>query len=307
MPLFQPEELRRAHRALPDELRHTPLTSGRSEGLSFKLETLQPTGSYKIRAAYLRLLEVAEQVRESGAALSSSGNFAGAFTWAAQRLGIPAHLVMTPSVQGLKVRLAQNFPCTIHTCEDHYEARFETLAQLQARGIHAIDHRADRTVFLGHATIGWEIADSSGFERVLIPASTGGLALGVAAGLRAGGFNGEILAVQPAGNPTLYNSWSQGEPVKTEQVDTICDALTATSIAASTFDSLRSHLDGVLLVQEESVKKAVGFLANEEGLVTEPGSAVGMAALLEEQRPTAGSLLVLSGRNIEPAQLASYL
>lgn len=307
MTLFDSPELERAAAQLPPELKETPLSRGRTQGLSLKLETLQPTGSYKIRAAYLRLLACQEEARSRGAALSSSGNFAGAFTWAAHRLGIPAHLVFTPTVAGVKVRMAQQYPCTIHRCENRYEARFETLQELADQGIHTIDHRADRTVFLGHATIGWEAGQQGGFERVLVPASTGGLALGVASGLRAAGFKGEIVGVQPSGNPTLYRSWRAGHPIQLKSINTICDALTATSMAEDTFAHLQAHLDDVLLVKEDSVKSAVAHLAKEEGLVVEPGGAVGMAAVLEGQRPSKGSLLILSGRNIEPSQLAEYL
>lgn len=307
IPLTAPE-LEEAHGGLPPEIRDTPLVRARTPGLRLKLETLQPTGAYKIRAAWTALARLQEQARQHGAALSSSGNFAGAFTWAAHRLGVPAHLVFTPSVSGLKVRLARQYPCTIHRCEDRYEARYELLQTLADRGIVTIDHRVDRNVILGHATIGWECAGHlSLFERVLIPLSTGGMAIGIASALRLEGFRGQILGVQPAGNPTLYHSWQQGRPVATGRATTLCDALTATSVPQEAFDLLRSLLDGVLLVEEASVLDAVRYLLTEEGVVAEPGASVGMAAVLEGQVPADGTLLILSGRNVEPDLLARVL
>lgn len=302
------EEFEQAHAGLPRELKDTPLVRGRTPGLWLKLETLQPTGAYKIRAAWTALSKIAEAGRANGVALSSSGNFAGAFTWAAHRLGIPAHLVFTPSVSGLKVRLAESFPCTIHRCEDRYEARYEMLQSLSAQGILTIDHRVDRNVYLGHGTIGWECADRiDEFERVLIPLSTGGLAIGIASALRLEGFRGQILGIQPEGNITLYQSWLEGRPVQMDRAYTCCDALTATSVPQEAFDMLRDLLDGVLKVSETAVKRAVAYLLREEGLVVEPGAAVGMAAILEEQVPAPGSLLVLSGRNIEDTMLSECL
>ena len=82
--MFSREQLQSAWNELPDRLKGTPFHRARTEGLTLKLETLQPTGSYKIRAAY-RLLQKSES---PGVALSSSGNFAGAFTWAAAQLHI---------------------------------------------------------------------------------------------------------------------------------------------------------------------------------------------------------------------------
>lgn len=301
-------DLAAAHDDLPAELRDTPLVRGRLPGLWLKLESLQPTGAYKIRAAWTVLSRLGPEAKERGAALSSSGNFAGAFTWVAHRLGIPAHLVFTPSVSGRKVSMAQQYPCTIHRCEDRYEARYELLSQLAEQGIVTIDHRVDRNVFLGHATIGWECAEMADrFDRVLIPLSTGGLAIGIATALRARGYQGAIIGVQPEGNPTLYNSWREGRAVAHPKASTMCDALTATSVPDEAFALLRSLLDDVLLVKESSVKQAVAHLIQEEGVVAEPGAAVGMAALLEGQAPSDGSLLIVTGRNMEKTLLLDCL
>ena len=83
----------------------------------------------------------------------------------------------------------------------------------------------------------------------------------------------------------------------------MCDALTATSIPDETFQTLRQLLDDVILVKEESVSQAVKYLALEEGVVAEPGAAVGVAALLEGQREWSGSLCLITGRNIEAQTL----
>ena len=295
--LFSTEQIEAAWLSLPQRLRDTPFHFARRDGLSLKLETLLPTGSYKIRAAYSRLAKISAS--SQGVALSSSGNFASAFTWAASQYDLKAHLVVTPAVNQGKLDLANQYPCTVHVCGDSYESRFEKLDELRSLGIEAIDHRTDRDVFLGHSTIGWEcLRYAEHFDRVLIPVSTGGLALGIAAALRAGGYKGEILGVQPSGNPTLYDSWRQGHAVSRSGIYTICDALTATSIPDDTFALLREYLDDILLVQEQSIWNAVGFLALDEGIVVEPGAAVGVGCLLEEQRPWQDSLCILTGRNV---------
>jgi threonine dehydratase len=304
--LFSHKQLQKAWSELPLRVRDTPLREGRTPGLTLKLETLQPTGSYKIRAAYTRLK--ARRRDLTGVALSSSGNFASAFTWAAAELGAQAHLVVTPSVNQRKMDLAREHPCQVHLCGPTYESRFDTLENLAKQGIESIDHRTCQTVFLGHSTIGWEcLRDVHLFERVLIPVSTGGLAIGVASALRGGGFKGEILGVQPAGNPTLFESWNAGVPIQRVGIETVCDALTATSVPQEAFSLLRDLLDDILLVQEQTVMRSVGFLALEEGIVAEPGACVGVAALLEEQRPWPGSLCIVTGRNLEAETLSRGL
>jgi threonine dehydratase len=133
------------------------------------------------------------------------------------------------------------------------------------------------------------------------------MAIGIASALRASGFDGQILGVQPAGNPTLYQSWREGKPVAIERATTCCDALTATSIPQEAFDLLRRLLDDVLLVSEHNVRRAAGYLLREEGMVAEPGASVGMAAVLEGQVPAEHTLLILSGRNVESALLKECL
>ncbi len=305
---FDSFQVEQDHGNLPQEIAWTPTIRARTKGLLFKLETLQPTGSYKIRAAYLKLAKIAQRLPGAQVALSSSGNFAAAFTWAAARLGLQPHLVLTGQVVERKLELAQQYPCRIHRCEDRFEARFEKLEELKESGVVSIDHRQDLEVYLGHATIGYELGkEGPAFHRILLPISTGGLAIGVAAALRNFGFRGEILGVQAAGNPTVFESWRLGEAVSRESIATCCDALTATSITPQAFAWLQHLLDGVLVVQESTIGQAVAYLAYEEGLVVEPGGAVGMAALLEEQRPAPGTLLVLTGSNIEAELLASAL
>lgn len=294
MSQFTQNQLHEAWSQLPERLKNTPLVPSRTPGLYLKLETLQPTGSYKIRAAYTRLKARKRTTTEM--ALSSSGNFAAAFAWAADQLKIRPHLVVTPQVNQKKMELAKRFPCQIHVCGARYESRFETLSKLESKGVETIDHRTCETVFLGHSTIGWELlSETQKFDRVLIPVSTGGLAIGVAAALRAGGYSGEILGVQSSGNPTLHDSWKAGRPIPRHEIETVCDALSATSIPNAAFKLLQDLLDDVLMVEESSVLPAVGYFLEEEGLVVEPGAAVGLAALLELQRPWKRTLLILTG------------
>lgn len=298
MSLFTQTQLQEAWSRLPERLRSTPTVASRTPGLYLKLETLQPTGSYKIRAAYTRILARKQETTEM--ALSSSGNFAAAFAWAADQLKVRPHIVVTPQVNPKKMELAKRYPCQIHVCGARYESRFETLSKLENKGVETIDHRTCKTVFLGHSTIGWELlCEATKFDRVLIPVSTGGLAIGVGAALRAGGYRGEILGVQSSGNPTLYESWRAGRPVPQHEIETVCDALTATSIPNEPFKHLSELLDDILIVEESSVLPAVGYFLEEEGLIVEPGAAVGLAALLELQRPWKRSLLVLTGSIVD--------
>lgn len=104
------DEIRAAARALPRIIRHTPLVPVACdaaqigcERLHAKLENLQPTGAYKVRAAYTMMASLTAQQRRHGIVLTSSGNFAQAFALAARDHGIRVVVVMLAQSSRVKI------------------------------------------------------------------------------------------------------------------------------------------------------------------------------------------------------------
>lgn len=302
------DEIRAAAAALPPWVRRTPVLPLAS-GLWGKAESLQTTGSYKLRAAWTVLSRLSEEQRRRGAALSSSGNFAAAFAYAGRELGIPTTVVMMERTQPNKVQRTRDLGAEVVLCENRFEARFETLRALEAeRGLTVIDHMENRDVLCGHATVGLEIAeDLPDVQVVLVPVSTAGLLAGVAAAVRALRPEVTVVGVQPEGSNATWLSLREGRPTSIPEVRTMCDALTSTRPGGLPFAHVQALVAGVELVQEAEVADAVRWLAAEAKLVVEPGGAVGVAAWRAGRLPAGRTCALLSGGNIAPERLARFL
>lgn len=303
--------IRAAAAALPPWIRRTPLLPLDAEGrLWGKAESLQVTGSYKIRAAWTVLSRLSPEERSRGAALSSSGNFAAAFAFAGRALGIPTTVVMMERTQPNKVQRTRAHGAEVVLCENRFEARFETLRRLEAeRGLFVVDHMENRDVLEGHATAGLEIAeDLPEAAAVLVPVSTAGLLAGVAAAVKAVRPDVRVYGVQPEGSDATARSFREGRIVSIPEVTTICDALTSTRPGGLPFAHVQALVDDVVTVPDEAVAEAVRWLASEAKLVVEPGGAVGVAALRSGRLAPAGpACALLSGGNLAPARLAAML
>jgi len=309
-------EIRSAAEALPPEIVRTPLLG--SEDLSgvtgcpvwFKPECLQVTGSYKARAAYTMLRNLPAEQRARGAAISSSGNFASAWAYMGRLLGIPVTVVMQECTSALKVEKTRRYGAEVVLCPNDFDARWNTLFSLETeQGIRAINTFEDRNVIRGHATIGLEIVESMAeVDTLLVPASSGGLLAGVATAVKELRPQARVIGVQPEGSQAVYASFRRGAVTRVPKVDTICDALVAAHPGHLPFAHIRRYVDDVVLVPEAEVRRAVKWLAEKAKLVVEAGGAAAAAALLcGAARAQGNTVVLLSGGNILPSTLASYL
>ncbi len=301
-----------ARAALPSFVRRTPLLPAEltDAPLWLKAESLQTTGSYKLRAAYTVLSRLSPEERRRGAAISSSGNFAGAWAYAGRELGIPVAVVMQEKTSPYKVRRTREYGAEVVFCPNDFALRFETLAKLETeRGIRAINTFEHPDVIAGHGTLGLELLDDlPEVENILIPMSSGGLIAGVATAVKERRPDVRVYGVQPVGSNAIHLSRERGEVTHIERVETICDALIAQHPGALPFAHIQRYVDDTVLVTDDEVKEAIRRLVDRSKLVVEAGGAVCVAALLAGKlQPRGKTIALVSGGNIMPETLAAYL
>lgn len=311
------EDIRQAAEEIRHRVRLTPvlpspdLSEETGCDVVLKCENLQVTGSYKPRAAFTVLERLADAGRKAGVALSSSGNFASALAYAGRVLNVPTALVMMQKTAPFKVEKTKRYGGEVVFCENQYEARFEALQRLGVeRRMTVINHLDNADVIAGHGTIGVEVVEQvPDVAAVLVPASTGGLLAGVATAVKATLPHARIVGVQPEGSNAVALSFTRGEVVRISEVDTICDALTATCPGPLPWEHIRRYVDDVVTVSDDEVKRAVAFLAERAKLVVEAGGAVAVAALRAAtiRFPGKKVVAILSGGNIDPSTLARWL
>jgi threonine dehydratase len=306
-----PTLLREARERIAPYLSPTPLVDAhalsRRTGVRarLKLESLQPTGSFKVRPAFNGLLSRLPEAQARGVLCSSSGNFAQAVAFAARELGVSATIVMSSATSKFKVERTRALGAEVVSCGPRFEDRWETTRRLQEETGRLLLHPFDSPeTVAGDATIGLELLDQlPGGVTVAVPVSGGGMLAGVACALRAARPGCRIIGVQPRANASMARSLAAGERVNVGAFTTVADALVAAMPGELTFSLARKLVDDLVLVDEEEILAAVRFLAEEQKLVAEPGGAVAVAALLAGRLPGREAVCVISGGNVRLGEL----
>ncbi len=242
-----------------------------------------------------------DQAQAKGIVTSSSGNFAQAVAWAAREYGLSAQIVMMRSASEYKRRRTQGFGAEVVLCDDSYASRWETTHRIERETGRLLLHPYDAVnTIAGDGTIGLELLEQlPGDFTVLCPVSGGGLISGIASVVKTERPGCRIYGVQPEQNPSMQRSLQSGEPTEIVPGRSVADALTVAKPGKLTFQLIQATVEGVLLVSEESIGRAVKYLWETEKLVGEPGGSVGVAACLDGLPTGDGPLvLILSGGNL---------
>lgn len=280
-------------------LRHVP-RSGTE--LFCKAESLQVTGSFKLRGTLNRLLTLPPGV--TGVVAHSSGNHAQAVARAARLLGLRAVVVMPSNAPALKRARAEADGAEIVTVGPDSDERARRAAEIaEERGLFAVPPFDDLEVAAGQGTAALELLEDAGALDVFYAAvSGGGLMAGCCVVLRGLSPDTEIVGVEPEDGNDTRLSLAAGERCRVPPPTTIADGLRVRSPGSLTWPVLKSHLSRVELVSDAELEEAMLFALRELRLVLEPSGAASLAVALREGRGRCGVLL--SGGNVEPALLA---
>ena len=310
-------EIREAARLLASVAIRTPLVPvpRLSTGLLVKPESLQPTGSFKLRGAYTAISASGRQARERGVIAHSSGNHGHAVAYAAARLGVRAVVVVPRTAPKVKTDAIEYYGAELVTVAPTMSARLAATEELAARhGYVVIPPFDDRRVIAGQGTIGLEIAaECPQVDLVLVPISGGGLISGIAAAVRACCPEAVVIGVEPELAADARDSFRLGERVAWPAADvqrTIADALRVERVGALPFEHIRELVTDIVAVTEDEIRATIGLLAGQARLIAEPGGAAAVAACLfhSGELPTARTpVAVLSGGNIDPELLTRVL
>lgn len=267
-----------------------------------KPEMLQRGGAFKFRGAYNFLSKMDPEARKRGVIAPSSGNHAQAVALAARLFGVPATVVMpttvTPAKRGGAERLGARVVLAGTTTFDRLQKAEELM---RAEGLTLVPPYDHPTIIAGQGTVGLEIADDlAHVENVLVPVGGGGFSAGVASAIKLRLPNARVIGVEPTTAPKLSRARAAGKPVKIEHSGGLADGLLAVEIGHVTFAHHQRYLDDVVLVNDETLARAMRLLLDRMKLVVEPSGAITVAALLERKfTPRGPTVAVLSGGNIE--------
>ena len=288
-------------------VRHTPVLQtdlGGDSPVTLKLELLQHTGSFKPRGAFNRLLSATPS--KTGVIAASGGNHGAAVAYAARTLDLPAEIfvpLVTPAAK--TARIASYGARVIQIGETYAEAAAacrDRQAETGALEIHAYDHI---DVLAGQATVGRELeADAPELTHILVATGGGGLIGGIAAWYAG---SAEIISVEPSDCPALHDALRAGQPVAAPVGGLAADSLGARQVGALMFPIAQRFVTQSVLVSDAAILAAQRLLWDQFRLITEPGGATALAALLSSAfKPPPGARvgIIVCGGNTDPAKLA---
>ena len=314
-PTLTLQDIRAAAERLRGEIIDTPCMPSRTLSaltgceVFLKFETLQFTASFKERGALNKMAQLTPVERASGVLAVSAGNHAQGVAYHAQRMGIPATIVMPRFAPAVKVERTRGFGADVVLEGDTFDdARAYGLQLARDRCLTLVHPYDDLAVMAGQGTIGLEmLTQRPEIDTLVVAIGGGGLISGVATAALALRPDIEVIGVQTERFPAAWNAM-HGEQRESAQA-TIADGIAVKVPGALTLPLIRERVSDVLLVSEDDIEQAILMLLEIEKTVVEGAGGVGLAALMKHPARYKGKKvgLILCGGNIEPLVLAEII
>ena len=308
-------DIRAAAERLRGAIEHTPCLHSRTLSrltgaqVFLKFENLQFTASFKERGALNKLLSLSAAERRRGVIAMSAGNHAQAVAYHAARLSIPATIVMPKGSPNTKIKNTQVHGATVVLEGDNlFEAGKHARALAARDNLVFVHPYEDPLIIAGQGTVALEMLEAlPELDVLVVPVGGGGLISGMATAAKA--LNSSILVygAESANYPSMHQRLTN-QPVVCGG-DTIAEGIAVKDVGNIAFGIIQKLVEEVLVVQEETIERAVMALIEIEKTVAEGAGAAALAALLERPATFAGKRvgMPISGGNIDSRVLASVL
>ena len=303
------QDIEKAAMRIKDVLHKTPLE--RSDTFSkmatcevyLKYEHLQKTGSFKIRGAYNKISELAEEGKVKEVVASSAGNFAQGVAFAAAMHGMKATIVMPKATPIAKVKATEDYGATVclhGACyDDTYNKAMEMCHETGAEFVHPFN---DLAVIAGQGTVGNDVLEVlPNVDVVFIPAGGGGLLAGAAFYLKTINPGIKVIGVQAEGASAIKQSFDKKKLVSQSVVNTIADGIAVKTPGDITQKIINQYVDNVVTVSDSEISSAILNLLERCKQVVEPAGATSLAAVLGNKVDVKGKkcVCILTGGNID--------
>ena len=277
--------------------------------LFLKMENLQFTASFKERGACNKLVQLSDEEKARGVIAMSAGNHAQGVAYHAERLGIPATIVMPTFTPGVKVARTRGFGARVILHGDSLEAAYtHAKALAEAQNLVFVHPYDDSAIMAGQGTLALEmLAAQPALDTLVVPVGGGGLIAGIATAAKAIRPGIRVVGVQTQRFPAMVNA-VQGTR-HPQGGNTIAEGIAVGAPGALCLEVIRQRVDELLLVDEGDIEQAIVMLLEIEKTLAEGAGAAALAALLRHKDRFAGHKvgMVLSGGNIDPQLLAQII
>lgn len=282
-------DIEAAGRRIAPHVRRTPVIAASNlrdpiagvDNLWLKLELLQVTGSFKARGAINKLLSLSREILSSGIVTASGGNHGIATARAGHLAGVPTTIFLPTNASPPKIDKLKAWGADVRIVGSAWhESNVAALAFVEETGAAYIHPFADPLIAAGQGTVALELVEQlPDADTVLIAMGGGGLISGMATALRTLRPDIRIVGIEAEGAPVLLRGIEAGRNIALERVTTSVATMACVQTTDPIFEIVRDKVDEIVLVSDEEMYRAAGWLWFEMGLAADLSGAAAIAAL----------------------------
>ena len=303
------QKIQEAQNRIAPFINYTPLVFSKylsnNSKVKLKLESLQITGSFKLRGATNKLLSLSNDQKQKGVIAVSTGNHGKGVAYAANILRIKSTIFMSSMVPQYRKEAIEALGAKVKIVGNNSDEADQYAKELAKKEnitlVHPFD---DEEIIAGQGTVGLEMLETfPEVDTVVIPTSGGGLSGGIALAIKLQKPEVKIVAASMKRGPSMYESLKLGKPVDVEELETLADCLGG-SIGIDnkyTFKIAQETIDDFVLVDENKIAEGIKLNFVEHKLVTEGAAATAVMVVKDNMTRHLGKNIIclICGGNID--------
>jgi threonine dehydratase len=306
--------IRQASKTIAPFIKRTPLIQ--SDTLSqllgtdvyVKYELFQKTGSFKVRGAFNKILNLPAEKKKNGIVAISGGNHAQAVAYASTKLGIDTMVLMPSNTPSNYIEATKKYGASIDLQPSIADA-FKAIDKYIANGRTLVHPFDDEEIMCGQGTVGLEIMeDLPGTTDVFISIGGGGFEGGVSTAIKSIRPATKIFGVETEGADAMTRAFSAGKPVEMK-ISSIAKTLGAPSVSEQTLAIAKKNLEEIIVVSDQQALESLEFILERLKVLTEPAASCTLAAAQLKKKNFTGKekvVLIFCGGNISLSDLCHY-
>ncbi|MFZ0532683.1 MAG: pyridoxal-phosphate dependent enzyme [Anaerolineales bacterium] len=304
--------LEQAYERIGPFIHKTPLTYDAQNNLYLKWENHQVTGSFKARGAFNKILSLQGWELERGLVTASAGNHGQGVALAGQMKHAPVIVFASDHALKIKIQAMHDLGAEIHLVPGGYgEAERAGISYANTMGAIWVSPYNDGMIIAGQGSIALEVLkelpDPSSTTWI-IPAGGGGLVSGIGCALQKLNPRPKLVAVQSKASPFLYEIYHHGTQVGVQEQPSLADGLAGPVEEGSvTIPIVKNYVTDFILVSETEIRSAIKYAWYTYHEQIEGSAAVSLAAVLTGRVLDKPALVILTGGNITPDDLAQII
>jgi threonine dehydratase len=286
-----------------------PLSHELGMRLVLKVETVNPIRCFKGRGTDLFVSRLPAD--SSKLVCASAGNFGQGLAYAARKRAFHLVVFAAETASPVKVERMRSLGAEVRLFGSDFDAaKQEARRFAEEAGALFVEDGRDPGITEGAGTIGVELSRwSSHFDVVLVPLGDGALLGGIGRWMKAHSPGTRIVGVCPSGAPAMALSLRQHKVLSTESISTIADGIAVRVPVPEAVSDLEGVVDEVLLVEDDTLIRAMQLVFQHHGLVIEPSGVAGLAAAIAYREHFRGAWVAtpLTGGNLTAEQVRRWL